>query len=129
MIPLKQTRLGETGNCFETCIASLLNLEIEQVPDLLAYEHGPWMEKINEWLASKYKLAYIILYLPKIERDCFFSDKDFYHVMIGNTNRSSDIKHAVVGRRGKMVHDPHPDNIGILDDDMLKIGVLVSQCL
>ncbi len=129
MTPVKQTRLGKNGNCFEASIACLLNLKLEEVPDLLAYEHGPWMEKLNNWLAKEYKLTYMEVHIPIKEADDFFSDKDFFHIICGNTTRSTHIKHAVIGRKGKMVHDPHPSNIGLVEDDMLHIGILVSQCI
>lgn len=128
MIPVKQTRLGSTGNCFEASIASLMNLNIEDIPDLCAYQDGPWMKKLNKWL-EKYKLVYMEVHLLVTEAENFFSDKDFYHVIVGDTSRRTGIKHAVVGRKGKMVHDPHPDHAGILQGEMLHIGILVNQCL
>ena len=128
MLPVKQTRLKENGNCFEACIASLLNLKLEGVPDLLAYDQGPWMEKLNEWLNIKYNLVYMEVHMPSNEVENFFLNKDFYHVIIGNTTRSPEIKHAVIGRKGKMVYDPHPSNIGVIKSDILYIGILVSRC-
>lgn len=129
MIPIQQTRLGSTGNCFEASIASLLNLSIDQVPDFGAYEEdGTWMDKLNEWLAPK-GLAYFEARIARNEIDDFFRHKDFYHVICGPTVRSTRIHHAVVGRKGKMVHDPHPDCIGILEEDSLHIGVLIANCI
>lgn len=130
MIPVQQTRTGSNGNCFEASIASLLGLPIEQVPDLGAYEdNGLWMEKLNEWLAQK-GLSYFESRIARNELDDFFIDKDFYHVLIGPTERSKRILHAVVGRKGKMVHDPHPDNIGVLlNEETVRMGVIVFQCI
>lgn len=128
MIPIYQTRLGATGNCFEASIASLLNLPLDQVPDLAAYEdNGLWADKLNEWLAPK-GLAYFEARIARNEIDDFFKHKDFYHIICGPTARSAKIHHAVVGRKGKMVHDPHPDGIGVLEEENLNIGVLVSKC-
>ncbi len=131
MKPVTQSRTGLDGNCFESCIASLLELQLAEVPDLAAYEDdGRWLKKLNEWLGPKYGLAYLELSIAHDETDNFFSDKDFYHVMIGPTERSGKIKHAVIGRKGRMVHDPHPSQRGILrEDSFLMIGVLVKACI
>lgn len=127
MIPVKQTRFGKIGNCFEACIASLLN--IEDIPDFLAYEEGLWLEKTNKWLAENHRLVYMEVSLQAKEKESFFRDKDFFHILVGYTPRSTVIRHAVIGRKWMIVHDPHPDNTGILTDETLNIGILVNQCL
>jgi hypothetical protein len=130
MTPVMQTRFGRQGNCFEACIASLLDMSIERIPDLAAYDDdGEWMGRLNEWL-SKMGLAYFEARIPRDEMKGFFSDKDFCHVMIGPTNRFTDLQHAVVGRKGQLVHDPHPDGVGVLSEpESLRIGVIVRQCV
>ena len=38
---------------------------------------------------------------------------DVYYIVSGKSPRYN-VDHSVVFRKGKMVHDPHPDNTGIL---------------
>lgn len=130
MKQVEQTKLGSDGNCFEACIASLLDCAIEEVPDLGAYEEdNTWLGVLNDWLERTYGLGYLECRVPHRERDEFWKDKNFYHIIIGPTSLSQDIHHAVVGRKGRMLWDPHPEHIGILDEpDSMRIGVIVSQC-
>ncbi|OPY78311.1 MAG: hypothetical protein A4E65_02334 [Syntrophorhabdus sp. PtaU1.Bin153] len=129
MTPVMQTKFGAIGNCFEACLASLLNMSIERVPNFGAYgDEGDWMAEVNEWL-SQMGLAYFEARIPNDEIDDFFRDKDFFHVMVGHTNRFEHLQHAIVGRKGKMVHDPHPDGVGILPTREMLIGVVVRTFL
>lgn len=130
MTPVMQTAFGRQGNCFEACIASLLDMSIDRVPDLAAYDdNGESIGRLNEWL-SKIGLAYFEARIPRNEVQEFFSDKDFYHVMVGPTSRFTDLQHAVIGRRGQLAHDPHPDGVGILPEpESLRIGVIIRQCI
>lgn len=128
MIPVMQTRYDEHGNCFESCIASLLHLKLEEVPNLAAYEeNGLWLNKLNEWLSKK-GLVYFELELPITEKKLFFKNYDFYYIQIGKTTRSKNILHAVIGRKGKIVHDPFPKSPGLIDSKKIKMGILVSNC-
>lgn len=123
MIPVMQTK---PTNCLEACIASLLEVRIEDIPDLEAYTDGPWMKKLNEWLEINYQVVYMEVQILSKEVSKFFQDKDFFHIIIGKTLRSSKIRHAIIARQGKMLHDPYPGGLGVLDDEFLMIGILVK---
>ena len=127
MTPTQQTVFGDKGNCFEACIASFFDMDIKDVPDFNAYEEGGvWMRHLNNWLAPQ-GLVYFEGRIPHTEIEEFFRDKDFYHIMIAPTMRSSEICHAVIGRKGKMLFDPHPDNVGIIKEkNGLRFGVFVK---
>jgi len=129
MKPVYQTRLFTNGNCFEDSIASLLELDIDDVPDLLAYQDDQrWVGKLNEWLAQK-GLCYMESLLPLEDVEDFFSNKDFYHTIISDTTSDGKVKHAVIARKGKMIHDPHPAQLKMIEpDEFLRIGYLVSTC-
>ncbi len=64
--------------------------------------------------------------IPLDEIDDFFRNKDFYHIIIGPTNRGS-VYHGVVGRKGKIVFDPYPDDSGLLYENPVRIGVFIYQ--
>lgn len=125
MTPTKQTIIGSKGNCFQACIATILDLDLSDVPDLNAYEeNGEWMGVLNEWLAAR-KLAYFEAEIPFGEIDAFFEDKDFYHIIIGPTKQGGKIHHAVVARKGKVVFDPMPGGLELARRDRLRFGMFV----
>ena len=127
MTPTNQTIVGHQGNCFVACIASILDLHIDDVPDLNAFESGgEWVGVLNGWLATM-GLVYMECTVPSQDADEFFENKDFYHVIIGPTSRGGDLFHAVVGRKGKMVFDPHPGGLYLIDDNYLRIGVFIHS--
>jgi hypothetical protein len=127
MTPIKQTILGPKGNCFAACIASILDCPISNIPDLNAYEESEeWMQVLNDWLSGR-GLGYMECLVPMDELDVFFGSKDFYHVIVGPTERNSSLFHAVVGRKGKVVFDPHPTDLGLIQEDHLRLGVFIYR--
>ena len=115
MIPIHQTTFGgpdsdQIGNCFATCIASILELPLEEVPNFCAATH--WRAAMNAWLKLRGQF-YMDVNLPGDLRDDLVSDWG-YHVMSGEGPRG--LRHSVVGYQGKMVHDPHPSGAGLLDE-------------
>jgi len=128
MIPVKQTRYDEMGNCMEACIASLLHLKIEEVPKLFSYKtDGSWIIKLNNWLNKK-GLVYIEMIVPEEQSEVFFKDKDFYYILIGQTRKNLNIHHAVIGRKGEIIHDPFPVKTKFIEEKNPTIGVIVLQC-
>lgn len=55
MTPVTQTLVGiERGNCLQACVASLLDLPIEQVPNFCeARQSGEWFEPFMGWLRER----------------------------------------------------------------------------
>ena len=54
MTPVEQTILGPQGNCFSACVASILELSIEEVPDFddsAGWRH--WFSEWQRWLAGR----------------------------------------------------------------------------
>lgn len=41
---------------------------------------------------------------------------DIYHEISGPSPRGNGVYHAVVGRNGEVVHDPHPSRAGLAGD-------------
>jgi hypothetical protein len=129
MLKVYQTRTGATGNCFEACIASILDKDITDVPDLCAHEKsGKWIEVLNCWL-DQFGMAYMECSVPTAEVEEFFKNKDFYHIIIAQTTGPGTIKHAVVGRKGKVIFDPLQPPLTIVTEEVLTMGVLVCTCL
>lgn len=114
MIKVDQTKFvaGE-GNCFPACIASILEVPLEEIPEVDESLKWGWMKPFNDYLAEK-GLAFIDvclqqhkLYEPPVGVLCILS---------GPSPRF-DCDHSVVGRTQKdglyMVHDPHPSRDGL----------------
>lgn len=67
MIPVRQTRYAvETlGNCFEACIASILELPLSAVPDRAALvDHDAWADRVSRIRAEKGERGVLDLTLP-----------------------------------------------------------------
>ena len=126
MKPVMQTMTGTEGNCFPACIASLLEIRIDEIPSL---GDLTWVSELNEWLRPR-GLVHLDIRIAKDEIEEFFSDKDFHHVLTGPSPRLDGYDHSVIGRRGVMVHDPYIDGMGLDDEDngYITVGILVSRC-
>lgn len=114
MIPVKQTRLsdpetGVVGNCYAAAFASLLELEIAEVP---AFEGSATPQAAEQ--AVDYWLAMIgfqrLVFWPHQTADM----PRGYAIVIGRSPRHPGDAHCVIGLDGEMVHDPHPSNAGLL---------------
>jgi hypothetical protein len=114
MKPVKQTLFFDkdgTGNCFEACIASILEIDLSEVP---LFHNTDWFPRFWDWLISRgYEYHGI---LPPNRVPVYKKGIDGFFIGAGDSPRGPHIKggHAVVFKDGAMVHDPHPDNTGIL---------------
>jgi hypothetical protein len=99
MKPVFQTVIDEVkGNCLVACIASILELDIEDVPDFR--EKDVWYNQYQNWFrmnsyefqvtSEEPKEKYYIAQYPS----CVFKGKS----------------HVVVASEGKIVHDPNPNS-------------------
>jgi hypothetical protein len=114
MIPVKQTKFGDEGNCFAACIASLLECDINCVPFLAKDEDwDEYATRLNSFLKENHQ---IILswdeYIPDNYSDFVNLDlKDSFYIVSGKAARG--FEHAVIYKNGILKHDPHSDNSGI----------------
>lgn len=98
MKPLTQTRIGHpNGNCMAASLASVLETPIPEfgvdVPEAVFFRN------LDRWLAKR-GLRY--RQVP-IDRE---NPPAGWHLIEGTSPRGG--QHAVVGKNGKFVHDPHP---------------------
>lgn len=121
MIPKTQTRLhkglfpiSDRGNCFPACIASILEMDVEDVIQIQEHYDDPeWPQILQRWLNSKgYRWR-------TIEPEDNVSGK--YILVSGTSPRFPDCSHIVIYKDGIMVHDPHPDRTGILNEQNFEI--------
>lgn len=117
MIPVKQT---SNTDCFRACVASLLELGIEEVPNFVGDEDAgvgeQWWIALGKWLSARGVAAVSIH--DQVGHSLTVWD-DLLHIASGMGPRG--VRHAVVGRleaddeemRWHLVHDPHQSDEGL----------------
>ena len=101
MIPVMQSVTGTRGNCFSACLASLFELPLSDVPnffDLAGDDDAKWWAAVRDWLR------------PRGFGVMFLSLSDPAHLALFEGWQ-------IVCGDGKMVHDPHPSQCGIIAPD------------
>lgn len=115
--PVDQTRfVPDKGNCFAACVASLLELNIDDVPNFVFLEPD-WIKATQEWLAGR-GLGMLALFTHEAG---YFGN--LYPLpagllcIIGGKSPRGDFGHAVVARahawKFDVIHDPHPSRAGL----------------
>jgi hypothetical protein len=101
--PVTQTKFPQRGNCFAACVATILEVDIIEVP---AFEEV----SLNPFIPAK-------RWLHEHGFDFHHSTAEYpppgYAIAVGESPRNPDIQHAVVTLAGQVVHDPHPDGQGL----------------
>jgi len=134
MIPVIQTILhspSEKGNCLPACIASILEKEIDEIPEFQNMRPDVWFGWLHCWLDS---LGYTSFdtwgpvgddvtdedYFNNEEWTDIWPPEDLPVIAGGLSPRSTEkkiVKHCVIWRggiRGKIIHDPHPSGDGLI---------------
>jgi hypothetical protein len=122
VIPVSQITFvapGVRGDCFRACIASILELSIEDVPHFVAIKHDWWGET-QKWLHGR-GLSGLWLGLDP-ERMAFANWADPLYCILSGPSPRGEFQHSVVGQVDeggwsfKTVHDPHPSKDGLLGE-------------
>lgn len=103
MKPVNQTKFGEEGNCLQACIASLLELKLEDVPE---FPHTNQFNYLQRFMRQHG--------LQPVAKDmiAFNYPYNVYYLLWGKSPRG--FMHSVVAWNGKTVHDPHPEGGGLV---------------
>lgn len=133
MTPVDQTIFeNATGNCLAACVASVLNLPIETVPNFAELD---FFIGLRKWLAERDCLGLELRFSDKEHcAGAYFGYPGVPVVMWGTSPRrapdGSPKGHAVVGMPFgygcKLLHDPHPSRAG-LDGPPFGIMWIVSK--
>ena len=126
---------GWTGNCWQTCIAMLLDIDPDAMPaqsecdQYTTTEDGrkgnpvkdspSYNNRLRAYLREHHNLAYIELHVPEETLPFLRLSDPGFHMMTGRTVRSDaygGMRHVVVAQHGQMVWDPHPSKAGLLED-------------
>lgn len=115
-----------TGNRFSAALASLLELDLAEVPNFVPVHNGQWLEACQEWLSSR-NLTLLRIILPETfpvnhyeeGKEIRFRELNYPVLCIasGKSPRGS-FHHSVVGNvfglaNFELLHDPHPEGNGL----------------
>jgi len=100
MKPVFQTIYGHPdGNCFAACVASILEMELEDVPNFCGDYRDKWTYELNKWLLQFGLGALTVEFQDEIPI------KHGYCCAGGKG--PTGIMHSVVMKDMKMIHNPH----------------------
>ena len=105
-----QTNFSATeGNCFQACVASLFELNLDEVPHFLSGENGTgdeWWYIYNDWLSGKFNMFAHYIELVDDNRAGWIE-----WLKGNNSNFTAAVKcpsgliHAVIIKGGEIVHN------------------------
>lgn len=102
------------GNCWQTAIASILELDLDAVPHFVDIDERGGM---NWWSFTVNWLWHRGLELYELDHHLYTNE---YYLVSGKSPRG-DYYHVVVYRNGRLVHDPHPDGTGVLTEEWFNV--------
>lgn len=138
MIPVKQRitdhnpERGQYGDCFKCCVASILELPYEEVPNFFAYPgDDPWkgLADFQDWLSPR-GLFYLHVHVSSEwlnRREDMRHILNGYHLLFGRARGLPESSHCVVGFRGVETFNPHPNSnliFGPYSDECYGLGVI-----
>lgn len=119
MRPVDQTIFGApNGNCFAACVASILELPLEDVPNFCARDG--WFLALRDWLKPHglFPMAF-----DDVNDETFEYIGDALSIVSGPAARGH--LHACVYRGAELLHDPHPSRAGLISfKDMVLFACL-----
>lgn len=122
MKPVQQTIFGQKkGNCLPACIASILEIPIDDLPNFCAKKGTNWITDTAEWLhLHGWSMFYFSLNPRRKRKDGrvnadwhFNIPRDALYIAGGKSPRGN-WNHACIYRDNELIHDPHPDGTGLV---------------
>jgi len=117
---MKQTLTdNKFGNCLQTCLAVILNKDINYVPNFMLFEHNWW----NSFVMYLGTHGYSPEFIDNEPPPC---DGKEYIVSLKFKIHSSGIAHAVIMKDEKVCFDPWP-NVDYDYEDSIICGYYLFQ--
>lgn len=116
MKPVQQEKTESgSGDCFAACIASLLEMPLEEVPNFCA-EGEEWPINAINWYRGQGFAILEFDYSDQPDSVAIAEMKSLggYCIVSGQSSRF-DCLHAVIYKDGELIHDPSPDGGGVKD--------------
>ncbi len=117
MKPITQTLFGEgTGNCLTACLASIMEVRIDEAPSAYVGDGSGFNEDLAHWERTLTQrmaaMGWEWAVWPGDSAAEVLTEGEY--CILGGKSPRGDFHHAIVGRwvKGKihMVHDPHPSS-------------------
>jgi hypothetical protein len=107
MKPVSQTVRGAYGNCFGSCIASIFEMSLSEMPDYLAGDpnNPDWLNVWRGWLAERGLGIFVRSHC------CDDCPKPPGFSILSASCPHGEETHAVVCLDGEIVHDPLPGGL------------------
>ena len=127
---------GNPGNCYQAAIASVLELDLDEVPHFATFADG-WTERSSQWFLDRGLLR--AFYDPtrltwpiRVEPGTDFWGHRVSHivgVIAAGPSPRGPFRHCVVAdpRTGRMSHDPHPSSAGLAEVDEVEILLALQE--
>lgn len=106
MKPVDQDQFGKDGNCLMACVASILEIPLDECRLDLRED---WWGVLLRWFRAR--SMQVQCFYPNAEVDGEMRAPKGYTIATGDGPRGH--LHCVVCLDGHPVHDPHPDKTGI----------------
>lgn len=108
------------GDCFSACLATILELKLEEVPKFMWHFKGHELKAASLWI-SQYGYGILRVRWPEqiiTGKDIPFHPMPYLYCIAAGKSPRGDWNHAVVGTiedfTFKLLHDPHPSGLGIV---------------
>lgn len=121
MKPIHQTKIINkegtiTGNCFRACLASILEINIDSIPEFENMKAGEWHQPFMNFLNENGYEFEGTGHIHRLEMLKTYEGVDGYIIVNGISPRKWVKRgHSVVYKDGILVHDPHPSGDGLLE--------------
>lgn len=136
MIPITQTKFGDpegpaedVGNCWAACIASTLEIPLEDVPDGLRTETKEEAWDTYQRFLATFNLRAVSLdateQTPEWIDHWINSFGDTILQIIGDSPRGP-WAHGVIYQKGRLLHDPHPDRTDVKKITYVEFWVVID---
>ena len=124
-----QTIFGKpNGNCFSTCIACLLGVPVDAMPNFVGDhpgDDGKWHKAASAWLAERgLALDDFALDAEEVEAARVPRWAHGRELIASGKSPRGDWGHCVLWRDDELLWDPHPSGAG-LDGPVTRISCLV----
>lgn len=98
------------GNCFQAALASVLELDLEEVPHFCLNGGSEWYDRLLEWLRSFGLSAVHIQATTELLESANF--EGCFYIVSGKSPRG--VEHSTVYRGKKCIHDPFKGSSGVV---------------
>lgn len=122
---------GNPGNCYQACVASILEVPLHEVPHFAALP-GEWWTNILTWAHTQGLIA-TALYPDDSERiEGIHAKGTVLGIIAVGPSPRGDYRHSIIVSADpdhRVLHDPHPSRAGITSIDALEIWWLPDPAL